>query len=174
MNIYAQIFGTIAVLLMFTSYLKTSKKEYLLYQTLCNVFYTIQYYLVGGISGAGVCIITMIKSMVFYLYDNKGKNIPVYILLIFEFVVIMFGISVYTDVNSILPIIISCLFTYGTWQKNLKITYCIGTFAAILWVIYNLIIGAYVSIIGNIFEFVASIIGIYRISKVIDVKSIKS
>ena len=29
MNIYAQIFGTIAVLLMFTSYLKTSKKEYL-------------------------------------------------------------------------------------------------------------------------------------------------
>ena len=31
MNIYAQIFGTIAVLLMFTSYLKTSKKEYLFF-----------------------------------------------------------------------------------------------------------------------------------------------
>ncbi|MBQ9011780.1 MAG: YgjV family protein, partial [Bacilli bacterium] len=74
--------------------------------------------------------------------ESKGKPIPLYILIIFELITSAVGISSYTDFNSALPIIISCLYTYGTWQKNLKVTYSIGTFVSVVWFFYKFVVGA--------------------------------
>ena len=165
MNIPAQIFGAFAVIIMFLSYLKTTKAKYLFLQILCNIFFAIQFFLVGALSAAGICIITIVKSIIFYSYENKEKDIPFWCLLVFELVTIIFGIYIFTDFNSLLPIIISCLYTFGTWQKKLHITYSIGTFASVVWIFYNFIVGAYVSIIGNLAEFIASLIGLYRLAR---------
>ncbi|MBQ9011036.1 MAG: YgjV family protein, partial [Bacilli bacterium] len=56
------MFGALAVATMFFSYLNTKKDKYLLMQTLCNVFFAIQFYLVNALSAAVVCIITIFKS----------------------------------------------------------------------------------------------------------------
>lgn len=165
MNLFAQLFGTIAVIIMFLSYLKTTKARYLFLQILCNVFFAIQFFCVSAFSAAGICIITIFKSFAFYKYENENKRIPMSLLILFELITIAFGIYIYTDFNSLLPIIISCFYTYGTWQKNLNITYSVGTFASVVWIVYNFIVGAYVAIIGNVAEFIASLIGMYKLAK---------
>ena len=166
MNIYAQIFGAIAVILLFLSYLKTTKTKYLFLQVLCNIFFVMQFYCLNAFSAVGICIITIFKSLAFYKYESQNKEIPIIFLIVFELITIAFGIYIYTDFNSILPIIISCIYTYGTWQKNLRVTYSIGTLASIIWIFYDYIIGAYVATIGSIAEFIASLIGIYKLSKI--------
>lgn len=165
-NVYAQIFGAGAVICMFLSYLKTTKKKYLFMQIVCNIFFTIQFFLVGGLSASGVCLITIVKSFAFYSYERKDKDIPLWLLILFEAITIAWGIYIFTDLNSILPIIVSIVYTYGTWQKNLKLTYLIGTFAAIVWIIYDFIVGAYVATIGSFSELVASLIGIYKLTMI--------
>jgi len=57
------------------------------------------------------------------------------------------------------------LFTYGKYQDNMKVLYTIAMISSISWVLYNYIVGAYVSIIACIIEFIASIIGYVRVNK---------
>ena len=45
MNLYAQLFGILAMLFLINSYFNTKKKKYLFTQILCNVFFGIQYFM---------------------------------------------------------------------------------------------------------------------------------
>ena len=75
------------------------------------------------------------------------------------------GILTYENLYSLIPILGACLFTYGAWQRNLKITYFIGIVVALISNVYDIIVGAYVSVISNLFELLASLIGFIRIFK---------
>lgn len=165
MKIIAQFFGLLALLLMFMSYQKNKKKEFLHLQVFANIFFGIQYLLLNAISACFSSFISTIKTVVFYKYEKEDKKISVLTLLIFEIIYIVFGIFTYNGLASIIPIFIACIYTYGTWQKNLKLTYSIGVFVAILWIYYNYIVGAYVAIIGSIFEFIASATGLIKLLK---------
>ena len=162
-EIIAQVFGAGAVTFMFLGYLKTTKKKYLFMQILCNIFFALQFGFLGATSAVGVCVITIFKSLGYYIYAKDDKDIPIPLLLAVELVTIVWGFVVVTDVQSAMPIVISCVYTYATWQKNLKLTYVTGTTVSVLWVVYYIIVGAYISIIGSGAEFVASVIGITKL-----------
>lgn len=164
-NIVAQIIAVIAVSLMIASYFSTTKKQYLFLQIFCNIFYSIQFCLIGGFSAAGICTITLVKTVVFYFYTKKFDKIPFWLLMVFEIIPIIFGVLVVKDLLSAIPIVISCVYTYGTWQKNLKITYLIGSFAGSSWIIYSGLTGAYVAMIGSGLEILVSLIGQYRLRR---------
>ena len=133
-------------------------------QILANIFYGIQYLLLNAYSALASNIVSIVKTGVFYKYEKNNKEISLYTLLIFEIMIIVLGIITFKNIYSIIPIFIASIYTYGTWQKNLKITYSIGIIASILWVFYNFIVGAYVAIIGSFFELFSSIIGIIRLN----------
>jgi len=166
MNILAQVFGLCALILMFYSYQKNNKKGFLLVQTFANLFYGIQYFLLNAFSAMVSNIISIIRCIVFYKYENKNKKIPIYILLIFEISIIILGIFTFENIYSIIPVFIACVYTYGTWQKNLKVTYFIGVIVAALWIIYNFVVGAYVAIIGSVIEFIGSVIGLSKLKNI--------
>lgn len=165
MNIYAQIFGIIAILLLINSYLNTKKKNFLFVQILSNIFFGIQYFILNATTAVLNSIIAITKTIIFYFYTKKGKNIPIRTLIIFEILIIILAITMCRDFVSLMPLLIAMLYTYGTWQNNLKITYLIGTIVASIWIIYNFIVGAYVASLGSIFELISSIVGIARVSK---------
>lgn len=165
MNIYAQIFGTIAMLLLIASYFNTQKKEYLFTQILCNIFFAIQYLILNATTAVINTFIAITRSIVFYLYTKRKKEIPIKTLIIFEILILLLIITTCKDLISILPLLIAALYTYGTWQKNLKKTYIIGSIVAIIWIFYNYVVGAYVSALGSVFELLSSINGVYRIKR---------
>ena len=163
MNILAQLFGLCALILMFYSYQKDNKKGFLLIQIFANLFYGIQYFLLNAISAMASNIISIIRCTVFYKYENKERKITVYVLLLFEIAIVILGIFTFENIYSVIPVFIACVYTYGSWQKKLKITYSIGVTVAILWIIFNFVVGAYVAIIGSVIELIGSIIGLMKI-----------
>ena len=165
MNIYAQVIGFIALFFMCLSYQKNKKKDFLFIQVLANFFYGLQYFLLNAISALVSNIISTIKTLVFFKFEKNNKKISLPILLIFEILIIILGIITFKDIFSIIPIFIACIYTYGTWQKNLKLTYSIGIIAATLWIFYNFIVGAYVSVVGSFIELFSSIIGAIKLFK---------
>ena len=165
MNIYAQIFGILAMLFLINSYFNTKKKNYLFSQIICNIFFAIQYFILNAMTAVINAFIAIIRSFVFYFYTKKNKKIPIKVLIIFEICIILLIIITCRSFIALLPLLIAVIYTYGTWQKNLKVTYFIGSIVATIWIIYNFYVGAYVAGIGSIFELISSINGIYRVSK---------
>lgn len=156
MNLLAQLFAVIALVFMYFSYQKKSKKDFLYLQIFMNIFFGLQYFLLRAFSALVSNIVTIIKTVIFYRLENKGKNIGWQYLVIFEIFIIAFGVITYNGILSIIPILIAFLYTYGTWQKNLKLTYKIAIIAAVLWIFYNFLVGAYVSTVGSVIELIAS------------------
>ena len=163
MNIYAQIFGILAMVFLINSYFNTKKRKYLFTQILSNIFFGIQYFILNAPTAVINTIIAIIRLIVFYIYTKNTKAIPKKIFYIFEISIIVLIIITCRNFIALIPLLIAALYTYGTWQKDLKKTYFIASIAAIIWIFYNLTIGAYVATIGNVIELISSINGINRI-----------
>jgi len=53
--------------------------------------------------------------------------------------------------------------TYATWQKNLKNFRTLSIISSISWIIYNLVVSAYVNAIGNLFQLISAILAVIRL-----------
>ena len=163
MNVLAQIFGAFALLFLIISYQQKKRIHFLDFQFLANIFYCLQYLVLYAYSGVASFLISTIKMFIFRMNEKENKSTSVFVLIILEFSFIVLGILTYEKLYSLIPILCACLFTYGAWQRNLKITYFIGILVAIMSNVYDVIVGAYVSVISNFFELFASLIGFIRI-----------
>lgn len=159
----AQIFGGLALITCFLSYQKTKRKDFLVVQLITNIFYGIQYLILKAYSGCISSIISLTKNILFYNLEKKDKKISVYTLIVFEIAFIIGGIFTYNGLYSLIPVFIHCVYTFGTWFKDLRITYLVAIGASILWIIYSLIVRAHISIIASVIELVASILGLKKI-----------
>ena len=166
MNILAQFFGALALLILIISYQQTVRKRFLFLQIFSNAFYSLQYLVLNAYTAMLTCIVSVFKTLIFYNSNKNDKDTSVLTLISLEIIYIIIGVFTYTSLYSLIPIVIASIYTYGTWQKELKITYIIGFISSVLWVIYNIIVGAYVSVISNFFELFASLIGFVRIFKI--------
>lgn len=117
--------------------------------------------------------ITIIELFIFHKDAEENKKTSILVLLIIELLLVIIGIFTYDGIYSLIPIFIACIFTYGNFQSNLRITYSIGIVVAVLWTVYNFVVGAYVSLLGNFFELFASLIGFIRILKLSNKSSIR-
>lgn len=159
----AQIFGACALVSCALSYQATKKKNFLIIQLITNIFYGIQYLILKAYSGFLSSAILLIKNTLFYNFEKRNKKISIWILLVFEIAFITAGILTYNGIYSLIPIFIHSVYTFGTWVKDLRITYTIGIGSAILWIIYGFVVKAHISIIASIIELIASILGLRKV-----------
>lgn len=163
MNYLAQILGFIALIFIVLSYQNTKKEKFLLIQIFANIFFGIQYLTLHAFSAFCSSVISLIRTLIFFKYEKENRKTPVRILIIILIIISIFGMLTYEGIYSLIPIIIALFYSYGTWHDNLKLTYIIGIIASLLWIYYNFLVGAYVSIIGSIFELLASAMGFIKL-----------
>ncbi len=172
MNILSQIFGILAIIVFGISPHQKTKKKVLIVQLLANILYAIQYTLLYAFSAVVTNIIGGIKNYIYYYYEKKENKIPIKVLVIYIIIILIFGIFTFNGIYSLIPIFVSVLYGYGTWQNNLKSYRIINIVGSILWIIYNCIVGAYVGVIGNVFQLTSTIIAIIRLDIIKDKNSI--
>ena len=160
----AQVFGFFALIIVFMSYQTTKRKKFLTIQIIACIFYAIQYLFLKAYSGFGASFICAVKSGIFFNYEKKEKKIPIIVLVFLEIAFIVVGIFTFDGIYSLIPIFIHCIYTVGTWFKDLKITYTIAIGTAFLWIAYCLIVEAHVAIFANILELIASIRGLRKVA----------
>lgn len=166
MNIIAQLFGIIAITLWVFSIQKNNKKDILFFQTGANVFYIILYIILGAYSGAFMNTISASKGLIYYEYEKQNKKIPKYWPLIFLIIITILGIITLDGILSLIPTLIAAAYIISTWQKNLKIIRIVYILAAIAWIYYNFMVGAYICILGNILEITSGITALIRHRKI--------
>lgn len=163
--IYAQIAGLFAVIAWLISIRKKKKKTIIKYQIVANAFYALQYLFLKAFTAVGMSSFAIIRTSVFYNYEIKKREIPKAIFILFEIITLVIGVLTYTNIMSIIPTINSMFYLYSLNQKKLSNLYIFILFAAILWLLYNINVGAYVAIIGNIFEIVFASMSIKETSR---------
>ena len=131
-------------------------------QVIANGIYGIEYLLLGAFSAASMNFLSFLRLLVYYFYTLLNIKISKWILFVFIALVLLFGIITYDGLISLLPIIITVLYTYAFWQNNLNVARIIYIVAAIIWIYYNYEVGAYVGIIGNALEITTGLISLIK------------
>ncbi len=162
MVVLAQVLALFAILFWVISILLKNKKNILLMQVIANGIYGIEYLLLGAFSAASMNFLSFLRLLVYYFYTSLNIKMPKWILFVFIALVLLFGIITYDGLISLLPIIITVLYTYAFWQNNLNVARIIYIVAAIIWIYYNYEVGAYVGIIGNALEITTGLISLIK------------
>lgn len=162
MVVLAQVFGLLSLLFMSLSYISKDKEAYLKKQIVANVLYGLQYLCLFALSGFITSVISSIKTILFHNEHKKKGSISLCLLLVFEVLYLISGILSYNGFISLIPVIISIIYTWASWQPNLKITCIVGIVVGLMWVTYNASVGAYIAIFSGVIESVSSAIGLVK------------
>ena len=65
MNILAQFFGALALLILIISYQQTVRKRFLFLQIFSNAFYSLQYLVLNAYTAMLTCIVSVFKTLIF-------------------------------------------------------------------------------------------------------------
>ena len=131
-----------------------------LINSLANI---VQYFFLGAFSAMLTNLITGINTYILSKYAKDNKKVPLHFFIIYSAIIIIAGIFTYKGLISLFPIVLSIVTAYITWQDNLKIYRAVNICIALLWIVYNLSVGAYTIIIVNMIHLTSAIIAVYRL-----------
>lgn len=161
----AQVLAALICIVSAVSYFSKHKETYLAEQLVVNILYGVQYLLLGAFSGAVSNAISTVKYIVFYINAKNKKKNSIWLVILFCLLSIVFGILTFSNIYSVIPIITSLVFTVAIWQDNPVILRTIVVCCSLLWIIYNLSVGAYVSAVYSFVELVSALATMIRLIK---------
>lgn len=167
--IIAQILGLVATVTSISVYQFKNEKIILLGQFLTNLFMAINFGLLGGLSAAWICMVAAFETLLMFLINkkcqkNKGgiKNVLVILFLI---VFIIGTFVTYGGWPDILVCICAVLYTLSVAQEESGKIRSIMFFNAALWIIYDITLGAWTSIITHGLTLASIIAGMVRLDR---------
>ena len=158
----------------------------LLFQISANVLYAVQYVFLDAWPAFAVSIVSALECVVVYYYANRMSTkatekaaiksdsnvgratdntakMPLPILILIMILTTVFGLMDYTDALSLLPVVVTIAYSWAVWQPNLRIFRIIAALIPVCWLIYNMHVGAWVSMCTAVVEFGSAAAAIVRI-----------
>ena len=167
--IIAQILGLIATGTSIACYQLKNEKHILIGQFVTNLLMSANFGLLGGISGAWVCLVAAFATILMFLANKKGgdkKGLIKRILIIIFFVIFIVGsVITYNSWPDIIVCVCALLFTLSIAQDNSGKIRGIMFFNSSLWIIYDVVLGAWTSIILHAMTLASIIIGMVRLDR---------
>ena len=164
MEIVGHVFGVVAIGMFFLSYQIFDKKKMLLVQTFATAMLCLQYILIGAYSGFGLTIVCIIRNVLYYLRDKKGKSgiwLPI-ILALTMAIVSLFSWDGYHSLFIISGLMINTVCMGVCDSQNLRKSILIS---CPLILVYNLFELSYSGAISETISLISAIIGIIRYKK---------
>lgn len=156
------VVSVLSIILYVMSVQFKDKKNILITQIFASLCYLIVYVFKGAWSGVSIEFLEESKDLVFINYEKNNKKIPALALFIFISLLIFCSVIFYDGIFSLLPLFINILLFSSTYFKNPKFIRYVMVLSGALWGVYNLYLGAYIILIGNILEVLSALYSIYR------------
>lgn len=152
--ILSQIFTIINYLLLAMTYYVKNRKKILIISFMSLLANTIAYILLNAWTGVAMCLVALIRNIIFLIGEHKNKvnkitKKDIIILIILYIISIISAIFTFEGYLSLLSVFATMLYTYSVWQKNPKTYKLLGIPVGILWILYNLYVK---SLFGTILE----------------------
>lgn len=167
--IIAQILGLVATVTSISVYQFKNEKIILLGQFLTNLFMAINFGLLGGLSAAWICMVAAFETLLMFLINKKcqknKKAIKNVLVILFLIVFIIGTFVTYGGWPDILVCICAVLYTLSVAQEESGKIRSIMFFNAALWIIYDITLGAWTSIITHGLTLASIIAGMVRLDR---------
>ena len=137
----AQIFRLISSFFYVAADKSNNKKKIFAYNGIYNFFSGIQYLLLNAITGA-ICSFLAIGRNI--MLNKYGRKIPVWVLVIYLFVVISLNLLAYNGLISLLPILLILFYSIALYIGKVSIIKYSAILTCLLEIIYDAYYKAYV------------------------------
>lgn len=171
MNLIIQGLGAIGIIASIISFQCKNHKKILLFRTLNEFFFGIQFLLLGAYTGMAMNFVGCVRNVIFSnrVENKKSTRVPV---VIFCMMFVAFGILTWQGKRSILVIAAKLLSTIAYGNKNETVVRTIIFIASTCWLIYNAMAGSVAGILCESFSLGSLIIGIMKYDIIPKVKKI--
>lgn len=157
--IIGNIIAFIASILMVYSGILKEKKKILFVQTIQIGLFALGNLVLGGITGAIINALGCIKNILYYK-DKLGLREKIIITILAVILSIIFNNA---GILGLLPLINTIVYMWLMDAKDIIKFKILIIFTALLWLIYDLSIKSYVSVIFDFMNIIANIIAIIQI-----------
>ena len=162
MELVAQILGYIITFIcIFNSQLK--KKWHMQVGSLIANFLNIpMFFILNGVTSAvTISVVAVAQCGINAVLDYRGKQPSVRQKIIFTVLYFVGGMLQFKTALDIFPVVGSMLFMCGGFQKNAQRMRVFGLLNALVWVVYDCIIGT-TAVYAQIFSLISVIVALYR------------
>ena len=157
--VLAQIFAFLSSLCLLVSFWQRKRKKILFFQTLDSTFDIIQYSLLGAYTGSLISLLGATRAYTFSKTNNK------FFLFLFLLLYVIASIITFNGLISFLPLIAALVYTIVTWNKKEKNIRIFSILVFFLWLIYDILVKAYISSITDIILIVSNSLAFYKLYK---------
>jgi len=159
--ILIQILGVIGIIAAIIAFQCKSHRRVMLFRTMNETFFGIQFFLLGAYTGVAMNLIGCIRNILFAKNVQKRRsNRPE--ILVFCGLFTLFGILTWEGPKSILIIVAKILSTAAYGNKNLLIVRSVILVTATSWLIYDLLAGSITGAICESFTLGSIVVAILR------------
>ena len=161
----AQIIGALTTVTVVVAAQLKDMKWILMCQIAANLMVALSSAMLGGLSGAWICAVAAVQTVVLYFLDKKGISGRHKNCLLWVFAAMYVGGTalVYSGWGDLVSCAGALLYLLAIIQKDsakYRRYICINT---LLWLVYDLTILAFGNMITHGIEFVSAVVGILRL-----------
>ena len=173
-EIIAQAFGIIGMLMSILSYQQKGKARILTFQLLGSVLFVVNFFLLGAFSGAILNFVAIVRALIFIYEDKVRADHPAWTIGLTATYVLSY-VSVFTVfgkeptainlIVEVLPVIAMTVTTIAFRHKEDKILRRVAFISSPLWLTYNVVCFSVGAIICETISIFSIIIGILRFDR---------
>lgn len=156
------IFSILAFVALVLSIGIKDRKQSLCVQSLNCLFEAIYSFYIKALTGAFLSIVNFIRTFIFIQSERINRKIYIFILLIFEGIIVVNCVYTWNGFISMLPTIGSMIRTYCLWQSDMKLVRISGITSGILYGLYYAYYHSWFIVMGDVILFITGIISIYK------------
>lgn len=161
-NIFVQLIGVMGIIFSILSFQCKKHKPLMLLRTANELFFALQYILLGANTGAAMNIIGCSRNLIFAKMVEKGKS-TVKMRVAFSVIFLMFSIFTWSGFKSILVGIAKVISTFAYGSASTGIVRVLIFITSISWFVYNVIVGSYAGCVCEFLTMCSIVVGIIRI-----------
>ncbi len=163
MPILIRLLGIAALILCIIPFQFKRHKHIVLCKMVSEILFAVQYFLIGpeAYTGAWLDLLSGGRNFLFYkLVEKKKSTLPV--IIAFSALMIALGVYSWSGWISLLPIVAKVISTVSYGMKNERLLRYITLPSCILWVIYNITVGGWEAMVGDMLSLASILIAIYK------------
>ncbi|MBQ0125181.1 MAG: YgjV family protein [Clostridiales bacterium] len=160
-EVAVRVIGILGIIFSVISFQYKKHSGIMLFRTLNESFFGVQYILLGAYTGAGINLLSCFRNVVFAERVKKEKTtLPAQI--IFSVIFTVIGIITWEGPKSILIVVAKVISTFGYGMKNTKFLKITILFTASCWLVYNLFVGSIEGALCEAFTLCSIIVALIR------------
>jgi len=163
--VISQMLVLFAGIFLGASYAVKNKKVILVLSVVFSILYAISYVLLGAYTAFYINLFCVVRSILIYVDDVKGRHSGKIELTIFIVVHILLMILTFDGFPAVISTVGGIIYTYSLWQKSIKVYRWLSIICSLCWLVYNSIIVSIFAIAVEVALLIVKIVSVCNIKK---------